>query len=178
MTHQEAKDLLINRVEWENTSTANNSLSGRHFQEEHPAVNLDILSKTIVKVDSTFQDLEKELFKIKEISVQKVLHDVFSDCKIIKPEWFSDYPELFDTALILRATRIVLLKVIYSPRINEVDTIIKNRVNQWFYDLNGLKNKEEGIFTEGYVTKYKREIKRIREVLGINKFKITLVTAR
>ncbi|AUC15416.1 hypothetical protein BTO06_09815 [Tenacibaculum sp. SZ-18] len=185
MNHLEAYELLKTRVEWKtplNTSFSylnfNSPESGRYLQEEHSSVRIPIIYETIVHIDITNTQFKDELDSLKKRAILQMLHDVFYDQKEIKEIWINENISLFDYAIILKNTSSVLFDILNSTRINLTEKFNTNNIKRWFIDLNGINDKENGVFVKGFISRYKREIERIRKVLFINQKYHKIVTAR
>lgn len=185
MTHIEAKEKLKNRVEWEKPLDPEFSFlvfsepeSGRYLQEEHAAVRIGIIYETLFYIDITNDEFQKKLEYIKEKAVLQMLHDVFYDQKEICDQWILDETNLFDYAIILKNSCNVIFDVLNSTRKNLTDKVTEENATNWFIDLNGLKNGDNGVYVQGFVSRYRREIERIRKVLFIRNRTLKVVTAR
>ena len=179
----EAYNEIKGRVEWKPTlNTAFSFLtyltpeSGRFLQEEHLSVRIPIIYETIVDVDIEDADFQNELEEIKKRSILSMLQDVFYDRKIIKDNWITDNVSLFDYAIILKNTVCVLSDILNSSRINLTDKVTDENLKRWFIDLNGLKDETNGVFVQGFNSRYKREIIKIRKVLFVTDKKLISIT--
>lgn len=172
MTPLEAYDYLKNRVEWRSPLNTgfkflpfNESQSGRFLQEEHISVSIPIIYETITDSDITDTQFQDELEVFKKRAILQMLHDVFYDKEEIIEDWILDKVGIYDYAIILRVTNNVLYDILNSTRLNETTLVNEENIKRWFVDLNGLTDKENGVFVKGFVSRYKREIDRIRQAL-------------
>lgn len=184
MTHQEAKTALLSRVEWQMPLDPAFSYlsfdapeSDRFLQEEHTGVSIPIIKKTIAYTNISNEEFQTHLDELKEKAIMQMLHDVFSDKGEINDTWVTDNTSLFDYAIILRNTISVLNDILNSTNINLLDTVVKSNIKTWYIDLNGINDKENGLYVKGFISRYKREIERIRKVLFIQKKSLKTVTA-
>ena len=185
MTNIEAKDKLKARVSWKKPTDARFSFlnftapeSGRYLQEEHSAVNIGVIYDTVLKSGVGNSDFQTYLDNLKDETILQMLHDVFSDKPEITEDWLTN-KQLFDYAIILKCTTKVLDNVVNSRRINNQETVTKENIQKYFYDLNGIKDRENGVFTQGFFERYRREIDRIKKVLFATKGKrLQVTTAR
>lgn len=185
MTKLEAYDILKSRVEWKKPlDTAFSFLdfdtpeSGRFLQEEHASVRIPIIYETIVDIDIEEDDFQDSLEYIKQKSILQMLHDVFYDQKEICDDWIESNTGLFDYAIILKNTSNIIFDVLNSTRINLTDKVTEDNLKRWFIDLNGLKDTTNGVYTQGYLDRYRREVARIRKVLFIRNKTLKVTTAR
>ena len=185
MTHVEAKDILKNRVKWKKpldpafnflTLTASESL--RYLQDEHSSVRVKNVYDLIVDEGISNTDFQKELVNLKETAILQMLHDVFSDVKEIDATQINSYVSLFDYAIILRHTISNIESVLGSTKISMHETVTKENINRYFVDLNGITDRENGVFADGFHERYRREIERIRKVLFLRNNRLTVITAR
>ncbi|CAL2092006.1 conserved hypothetical protein [Tenacibaculum sp. 190524A05c] len=185
MNHLEAYELLKTRVEWKtplDTSFSylnfNSPESGRYLQEEHSSVRIPVIYETLVSVDISDNQFSEELISLKKRAVLQMLHDVFFDKNDIKDAWISNNPSLFDYAIILKNTSTILYDVLSSSRINYTDKVTSENLKRWFIDLNGLYDRDNGVYVDGLSKKYNREIERIRKSLFISNSIHKVVTAK
>ncbi|MDI6033988.1 hypothetical protein QLS91_12980 [Flavobacterium sp. LB2P84] len=185
MNHLEAYNKIRNRVEWDKSLdtrfefiTYKTPESGRFLQEEHPSVRIEIVYETMFDVDISNADFESKLEYIKQKAILQMLHDVFSDQKDILDYWIDGYVGLFDYAIILKNSSNVMFDVMNSTRINLTETVTDDNLKRWFIDLNGLKDSVNGVYTQSFLDRYRREIDRIRKVLFIRNKSMKVVTAR
>ena len=184
MTQVEAKELLKQRVEWDNSlDTRFNFLtfttpeSGRFLQEEHEAtVNIPLIYDTVAISGIANDDFQDYLKKIKEEGILQMLHDVFSETKEIESLIVSNNLGLFDYAIILKVTINVMSKVLNSSRIGMQETIVKENLNKYYIDLNGMNNPDNGVFVTGFIERYRMEIKRIKQSLSVRR-RLRVITA-
>lgn len=183
MTTIEAKEILKNRVEWKKPPDTRFSFlesptpeSGRYLQEEHSSVNIPIIYDTVVDKDIEDNDFKQYLLDSKEEAILQMLHDVFIHVKEIEESCINDNTGLFDYAIILKHTINNISKVVNSTRINMQETVTKENLNRYYIDLNGIKDRENGVFVPGFVERYREEIERIQKVLFVNDFKLEVIT--
>ncbi|CAL2055989.1 hypothetical protein [Tenacibaculum sp. 190524A05c] len=185
MNHLEAYELLKTRVEWKtplDTSFSylnfNSPESGRYLQEEHSSVRIPVIYETIVSIDISDNQFSEELISLKKRAILQMLHDVFYDQKEIKDTWITENIILYDYAIILKNTSSILFDILNSSRINHTDKVSSDNIKRWFIDLNGIHDKENGVFVKGFISRYKREVDRIRKVLFISNKYHKIVTAK
>ena len=183
MNHLEAYNILKNRVEWRNPLNTgfsylvfNEPLSGRYLQEEHISVRIPIIYETIVDVDITPTQFQNELEENKKRSILHLLQDVFYDCKEIDESFIKADSSLFDYAIILKNTISVLSDILNSTRINNTNKVSEENLKRWFIDLNGLKDPTNGVFVKGFISRYSREIEKIRKVIFKTNTKLLTIT--
>lgn len=185
MTHKEAYSILKSRVEWrkplDNTFDFLNfdiPESGRYLQEEHPSTRIAIIFETLFDIDISNTDFQDNLEYLKEKAILQMLHDVFYDQKEIINHWIEDNTGLFDYAIILKNSSNIMFDVMNSTRINLTDKVTEDNLKRWYIDLNGLKDTTNGVYAQGFLDRYKREVARIRKVLFIRNKSMKVVTAR
>ena len=185
MTQVEAYNSLRRRVEWQmplddafSYLSFDTPESGRFLQEEHPSVRIPIIYETLFDVDISESDFGSKLEELKKKAILQMLHDVFYDQKEINSDWIDDYIGLFDYAIILKHSINVMFEVMNSTRVNLTNAVSKENLQRWFIDLNGLKDTTNGIYTPGFSDRYRREVKRIREVLFLKRRTLKVVTAK
>lgn len=185
MTHLEAYNILKTRVEWKqplDTSfdflTFNSPESGRFLQEEHSSVRIPVIYDTVVSIGIKNSDFETELEEFKKRAILQMLHDVFFDKSDINEDWINNIPGLFDYAIILKNTSSIIFDILNSTRINQTQLVTSENIKRWFIDLNGLYDKENGVYVKGFLSRYKREVESIRKVLFISKKTHKVVTQR
>lgn len=185
MTTVEAKDLLKARVEWKKPLDTGFSFltftppeSGRYLQEEHATVRIPIIYDLIVDEGISNTDFQAFLKEFKETAILQMLHDVFSEVKEIDALKITNNINLFDYAIILKLTINNISSVLNSTRINMQTIVSKENLNKYYIDLNGIKDRENGVFVSGFTERYRREIERIRKVLFVRKGRLKVVTAR
>lgn len=185
MTSTEAYNALKGRVEWQKPlDTAFSFLtfsepeSNRFLQEEHAAIRIPIIYEMLYSVDISDADFQTQLAYLKEKAIRQMLHDVFYDRKIIEDYYINENEMLFDYAIILKCTVNVLFDILNSTRINYTEKVTEDNIKRWFIDLNGLKDTENGVYVQGFIERYKREIARIRKSLFLKNKSLKVVTAR
>ena len=184
MTHVEAKEILKARVEWKNPLDTRFSFlnftpseSGRYLQEEHASVKIPIIYNLVVDEHIEDADFKQYLIDEKEKAIIQMLHDVFIQVGKVDREKL-DNTELFDYAIILKLTINTISNILNSNRLNMIETVTKDNLQRYYLDLNGIKDRENGVFVSGFVERYRIEIDRIRKALFIKNKGLKVVTAR
>jgi|TARA_B110000211_G_C14067257_1_gene548232 hypothetical protein len=154
MTKSEAKDILILRVDFKLTGSS--PLSGKHFEGEHPIINIENIKSSQPTSNITEGGLNNYITDLKTSVIYNVLSDAF-DKDIIEDGFFTTYPAILDNAISKKMAIKVIELIISSSRINSNQRFNNESVKQIYIDLNN---------TNGIREEYLEECKRIKKVTG------------
>ena len=101
MTRTEAKDILINRLDFKIEGA--NPDSKRFYESEHPIVTLDNIKECQPEADIYEEDFAVYLTQLKTETIYQLLADVFV-VDDISDDILDFYPALFDNCLSLLMT--------------------------------------------------------------------------
>lgn len=163
MTKTEAKDILINRLDFR-VSGANPD-SGRYFEGEHPIVLLENIRECQPSIGISDGDFTTYLTTLKTDVIYGVLSDVF-DKDEIEDSILTYYPALFDNVISMKMTIKVIDLIIAATRSNRTTNISDDTVKMIYFDVNGAN---------GYLSRYQIELKRVKNKTG-NQPKLRSIT--
>lgn len=162
MTKTEAKDILINRLDFRATGAT--PVSGRFFESEHSIVTLSNIRECQPNENITDNDFDTYLSELKTDSVYHVLADVY-DTDDLPDDFLECYPAIFDNLLSTIMTVKVIEMIITSQRSNRSQRISKEAAQQLHFDLNGNYGKDSNPNYPrafGIADKYNKELKRVK----------------
>lgn len=154
MTKSEAKDILINRLDFKVSGAS--PTSGIYFEGEHPIVTLENIKENQPEIGISDNDFTTYLTGLKESVVYEVLAVVF-DRDYIDDNLLDFKPALFDKLISLQMTMKVINLIISSVRLNGTQRINTESLKQIYVDLNAPK---------GIRYEYDRECERVKNVTG------------
>lgn len=176
MTKTEAKDILIERLDFKVVDAVTNS--GRYYEDEHPIVTLDNIKDCQPTKNIEDVDFNAYLLGLKTAVSYQLLSDVF-DTDYIKGNLFTDYPSLFDNCLSVLMTIKVIEIAISSERANRTKSITKSIAQQIHFDLNGNYGQDSNPnFPRafGIAHKYKECLRELRNKLNTQRKFVSITT--
>ena len=181
MTHLELKELLIDRVGWDQypsdfpiTLDAENlsSDSGRYFNSsEHPFVTLKNLFWTIETENSNDIQFNAHLKRMRDQVILLVLSDVFNVYDI-QDDVLTNNITIFDNAISKRMAIVVGETIITSMQSNRVESINKEQQQKIFFELNGNADSTSARANPNFPTyvglksRYGHEINKLKDFLN------------
>lgn len=190
MTISEAKDILVDRIGWDDdltltgfvvTAPASTTDSGRFFQDEHNAITLENIKDTQSILDISDAAFNTLLQKLTIRAVNKVLADAFEK-DFINDDLLTAYPAGFDNAISLQMTILVSELIISSTRSNRIERLTDDFVGKLNYDIFREAPNKFAIrganynYTLGVATRYGFEIRSVQRRFGSQRNLLKTVT--
>lgn len=190
MTISEAKDILVNRIGWDDdgtlsgftvTAPASTTNSGRYFQDEHNAITLENIKDTQPVSDISDAALNTFLVKLRLRAVNKVLADAFEK-DFINDDLLTAYPAGFDNAISLQMVIIVSELIISSTRSNRIERMTDDFVGKLNYDIFREAPNKFAIrganynYSLGVATRYGFEIRSVQRRFGSQRNLLKTIT--
>lgn len=190
MTISEAKDILVNRIGWDDdktltgfvvTAPASTTNSGRFFQDEHNAITLENIKDTQSILDISDTDLNAFLVKLKRRAVNKVMADSFEK-DFLNDDLLTAYPAGFDNAISLQMAILVSELIISSTRSNRIERLTDDFVGKLNYDIFREAPNKFAIrganynYTLGVATRYGFEIRSVQRRFGSQRNLLKTIT--
>lgn len=181
-SHTEIKDILLTRIGWRQeikcpiTVNATNltSDSGRFFQDEHSAVNIDYIKDCQRIADISDKELNDYLTQLREQAVYQVISDVFVKTDI-NEDVINQNITMFDTVISLRMVVIVSEIIISSTRSNKTQRFSSAFIDKLHFDIIGSSNVRFAVtnrnykYSMGITSRYGAEIFELKRFFGQNK---------
>ena len=176
MTRTEAKDILINRIDFRVAGST--PVSGRFFEGEHSIVTLENVRECQPKQSITDEEFTAYLTQLKTDAIYQLLADVYVSDEV--PDSILEfYPALFDNCISLLMTIRLVEMFITSSQSNRTERITKAAAQQIHFDLNGNYGKDSNPnFPRaiGIATKYQNELKKLKKATGTQKMLVSITT--
>lgn len=166
MTLTEAKDILINRLDFRVTEAS--PASGRFFEAENHFITTEMIKDCQPTENISDGDFTTYLTVLKNDCVFEVLGNVFNKDKI-DDGLLDKYPSLFDDLLSMSMAIRVLNLIMTSTRSNRNERIGKDSLMLLYLELNGNSRDHNFPFSKGLEQKYKDELMRVKVFLFTQK---------
>lgn len=162
MTIQEAKDILVLRLDFRVDSAA--PVSGRYFESENHIITLDMIKE--VQANSNISDIQflEYLDTMKEECVVQVLSRIF-DKDEINEDLINCYPSLYDDLISLSMAVKVFNLILTTTRSNRSERIGKDALQLMLLELNGNRDNPHLPFSKGMIGRFEDELRRVKNKL-------------
>ena len=189
MTISEAHSTLVTRMGWRDDKTVSTftlstenatAESQRFFQSEHSAATLENIRDCQPLKEVSEDDFNEYLENLRSDCVQQVLNDAF-ERDYINDDVLTQYPKIFDKAILLRMVINVSELIMTSPRSNKIKRFGDDFIPKLNYDIfretvNKFANKVHYINSMGISSRYGYEIVSLQRRLGDTRNMLKTIT--